>query len=175
MENVYFNRTYLNPDLFFYKIFQSFAGTAELLMTELVYGRTGCCNVSAIAVANTFRHSHDDILALCQYMFHISNKLVIVEFCFRKINEMWSLLVVVSGKSRSCGKPACVTSHNLYNCNTVHRINKGIVRNFKHRGSNVFGCGAKTRSMVCDTKIIINGFGNPDNSHIASDLLAVGR
>ena len=67
LQNIDFDGTNLDAELFLYKVFQCLSGTAQLRMTELVSGSIGSRDVVTVLVADTFRDSDDDILV---FLYH---------------------------------------------------------------------------------------------------------
>ena len=98
---------------------------------------------------------------LCKSCLNVVNEAILVEYALGKVYKIGAL-AVFSGKSGGSGKPACVSTHNLYDSNRIHSVNVDIAYYLADGGSNELGCTAEAGSVVGSHKVVVNSLGDTD-------------
>ena len=153
--------------------FECFARTREVFMTECVGSAALCsfANVCAVSGADTLGNGNDDVRMLFKCFFKIGIEIVEIERYFGEIYEVGLYVRIERGKSCRRRKPACITTHDLYDGNGFYGINGGVAEDLLHGGCDIFCGRAVAGGVVCAGKVVVDGLRYADDAHIVADAL----
>ena len=114
--------------------------------------------IFAICCSYSFRYSNNYGWLLLEQFTHTSAKFSNVKWQLRQIDHIRSFAVFACRKRTSTGKPACVSSHDLYNGYQPFAVFQAetVTDDLFHRRSDIFCRTSKSRCMIRQRQVIID-------------------
>ena len=123
-------------------------------------------NVSAIGKMNSLGHRDNNVGVLFERRSYVSKELVHIEVSLGKVNEVGSDSVYYSSDCRRSGKPARITSHDLNDGNRLCGVYRAVANDLLHGRRDIFSRRSKSGRVVGNDKVVVDGLGNTDDSHL---------
>ena len=137
---------------------------------------TGSCFGEKLTflIAYTLRDDGTTVTMAFHVLLHFGEEVLWLERNFREQNDMWRIAFFLGGEAARRGNPARVTPHDLHDKNFCGGFCHGcdVQTRFTDGYGYVFCDGTKSRAVVRQGQVIVNGLWDPDAGDRAIEFLA---
>lgn len=115
-----------------------------------VMGRNAGWLTASAALARNEARNVPQLIYLCERAFDIKCPLT-------QVDQLGHISRFISCEGRTGRQPSCIAPHDFHNRHRRNIIDIAVACNLCKSGGNEFGRRAKTRTMVCLSKIVVDG------------------
>ena len=152
----------LAADLSSQEVCQIRGCSGKLFVSECIYIISAAgqfTHITSVRKFDSLRYRYDDGFFLFEQIFDLRKECIDIKRCFRQINKIRSFAFFRFGKCGRPCQPSGIPSHYLNDRDHLFFVGESqcITDHFFCGCPDVFGCTSKSRCVVGQCKIVVNG------------------